>query len=91
MSRTGKATEKGSRLVVARDYRVRSDCLIGMMKVFWNYILRCRTKLFKTTELYTLEWQILCYMNFSTLKEVSCWLPDDLAGGGGLLSPSLNL
>ena len=30
-------------------------------------------------------------MNFSTLKKVSCWLPDDLAGGWGLLSPSLNL
>ena len=73
--------QTGSGLVVARDYRIRSDCLIGMMKVFWNYIVRCCTKLFKGTELYTLEWQILCYMNFSTLKKVSCWLPDDLAGG----------
>lgn len=68
MSRTEQSHREGSRLVVARDYRIRSDCFNRDDESVLELHTEMLHKLFKTTELYTLEWQILCYMNFSTLK-----------------------
>ena len=46
-------------------------CLFGVMKIFWNWIVVMVVPLFeytKTTEFYTSKEYILCYMNYTAIK-----------------------
>ena len=81
MFRIGKSIEKEGRLVVASGWMeegMGSDCLMstafsfGVMKMFFT---QCRwwlhdiENVLNATELYTLKWLTLCYVNFTSIKK----------------------